>query len=161
VKWLLTCEELLLDLDRLLDDPLNGLRVGSSSEVSEEEASKVGVKTLIPRDELIGEGETGHETSLLEPEDRGERAGEEDSFDGGEGDESLSEGRSLVADPLESPLGLLLDAGDSIYRLEEVGSASGVFDVSVDEEGVCLGVDVLPRWPSQHIRAQTIARSAM
>jgi len=39
-------------------------------QVSEEQASKVGVQTLISRDQLVREGKTGHETSLLEPEDR-------------------------------------------------------------------------------------------
>lgn len=31
----------------------------------EEEAGKVGVETLISGDEFVGEGETGHETTLL------------------------------------------------------------------------------------------------
>jgi hypothetical protein len=36
------------------------------------------VKTLVSRDELVGEGESGHESSLLEPEDGSERSREED-----------------------------------------------------------------------------------
>jgi hypothetical protein len=67
-----TGEELLLNLDCLLDDLIDGLGVGPSAEVREEEAGKVGVETLITRDELVGEGESGHETALLEPEDGGE-----------------------------------------------------------------------------------------
>lgn len=38
-------------------------------QVSEEQASKVGVQTLVTRDQLVGECETRHKTSLLEPED--------------------------------------------------------------------------------------------
>ena len=34
----------------------------------------------VPGDELIAEGEAGHESPLLQPEDRGEGAGEEDSL---------------------------------------------------------------------------------
>lgn len=77
--------------------------------MGEEEAGKVGVEALVARDELVGEGESGHEATLLKPEDGGERAcgehgqgekrvgiegrrtGEEDSLDGGERDETLSE----------------------------------------------------------------------
>ncbi len=140
----LTCEELLLDLHRLFDDPLNRLRVRSSSKVCEKQASEVGVQTLISRNELVGKCETRHETSLLEPEDRGERSREEDTLDCGEGDKSFGKGRSFVADPFQCPLGLLLDARDGVDRFEEVGPTGGVFDVSVDEERVCFGVDVLP-----------------
>lgn len=39
-----------------------------------EETSKVCVKTLIPADELIGEGQTVHEAPLLQPEDTAEAA---------------------------------------------------------------------------------------
>ena len=65
-------QEFLFDLDGLSDDLVDGVWVGSSSEVGEQETSKVGVETLVSRDELVGEGESGHETSLLEPEDGGE-----------------------------------------------------------------------------------------
>lgn len=37
-------------------------------EVGEEEASEIGVKAFVPRDELVGEAEAGHETALFEPE---------------------------------------------------------------------------------------------
>ena len=138
------CQELLLDLDRLLDNLGDGVRVRSSSEVGEEETGKVGVKTLVSRDELVGEGESGHETSLLEPEDRGEGSREEDSLDGRKGDQSLGESRLSVRDPFDGPLSLLLDTGDGVDGLEEVGSSGGVLDVGVDEERVGLRVDVLP-----------------
>ena len=70
------------------------------------------MKSLVPRDQLVGERKSGHESSLLEPEDGGERSREEDSLDSGEGDESLSEGGLLGRDPLESPIGLSSNAGD-------------------------------------------------
>lgn len=140
----LTSEELLLNLDRLADDLGDRVRMRPSAEVGEEQARKVGVETLVARDELVGEGEARHEAALLEPEDRGERAREEDALDGGKGDEALGERGARVGDPLESPCGLLLDARDGVDGLEQVRSAGGVLDVRVDEEGVSLGVDVLP-----------------
>ena len=65
-------KELLLDLDGLGDDALDEGRRGLVLELGEEQASKVGVHTLVTGDELVGEGQTGHETALLQPEDGGE-----------------------------------------------------------------------------------------
>ena len=112
-------------------------------EVAEEEAGEVGVKTLVTGDELVGESETGHETTLLEPEDGGEGAGEEDTFDGGKGHETFGEGGALVADPAKGPVGLLLDDRDGLDGVEEVLALLGLADVGVNEERVGLGVDVL------------------
>lgn len=92
-------EEFLLDGDGFGDDVLHGLAGGSGVEVGEEEAGEVGVHALVAGDEFVGEGEPGHEAALLEPEDGGEGAGEEDAFDGGEGDEALREGGFVVGDP--------------------------------------------------------------
>src|SRR5882672_4004000 len=44
--------------------------------------------------------QAGNQAPLLEPEDRRERPGEEDSLDGGEG-------RLLVGDPTHGPVGLV------------------------------------------------------
>ena len=101
--------------------------------MSEKETRKVGVETLISRDKFVGERESGHEASLLEPEDRGERAGKEDAFDCSKSDESFSKRRSRVADPFQSPLSLLLDTRDGVDRLEEVRPSGRILDIGVDE----------------------------
>ena len=80
--------------------------------MGEEQAGEIGVHAFVAGDELVGEGETGHETAFFEPEDGGEGAAEEDSFDGGEGDEALGEGGVFVGDPFEGPVGFFADAGD-------------------------------------------------
>ena len=80
--------------------------------MGEEQAGEICVHAFVAGDELVGECETGHETTFLEPEDGGEGAAEEDTFDGGEGDEALSEGGVLVCDPFEGPVGFLANAGD-------------------------------------------------
>ena len=67
---------------------------------------------FVAGDEFVGEGEAGHETAFLEPEDGGEGAAEEDAFDGGKSDESLGEGRVLVGNPFEGPVGLFADTGN-------------------------------------------------
>lgn len=54
---------------------------------------------LVAGNEFVGEGEAGHETALLEPEDGGEGAAEEYAFDSGEGNEPLREGGVLVRNP--------------------------------------------------------------
>ena len=85
----------------------------------EEQAGEVGVEPLVPRDELVAEREAGHESALLQPEDGGETAGEEDSLDGREGDDTLGKAGVVGVDPLEGPVSLLLDGGDGFDRVEQ------------------------------------------
>ena len=113
-------------------------------QVAEEQAREVGMHPLITRDELVGESKARHEATLLEPEDRGERTREEDTLHGGERNETLCKSRVLVGYPAKGPVRLLLDAGDRLDGVEEVLALGGVLDVSVDEERVGLGVNVLP-----------------
>lgn len=103
-------EELLLNHNGISDDCLNHLFASTSLEMRVKETGKVGVKTLITRDELVGKGQTRHEATLLEPEDGSEGAAKEDTLDSSESDEALGKGGLLVGDPSERPLGLLLDA---------------------------------------------------
>ena len=131
-------QELLLDDDRLLDDFLQELGVGAPPEVTEQEASKVGVHTLITADQFVGEGETSHEPTLLQPEDRSERSRKEDTFNSSEGNKTFAEGCTVIVNVAKSPVGLLLDAGNSIDGTEEIVAASGVLDVHVDKERVRL-----------------------
>ena len=84
--------------------------------MGEEQAGEVGVHAFVAGDELVGEGESGHEAAFLEPEDGGEGAAEEDAFDRGEGDEALRKSGVLICYPFESPVGLFSDAGDCDTR---------------------------------------------
>ena len=153
-------QELLLDGDSLGDHIQNGLLAWSVVQVGEEQASKVGVKTLVTRDQLVGEGEASHQPPLLQPEDGRERTAEEDTLNSCKCHKALSEGGRLVLDPLDSPIGLLLDAGNcamvlvswkdrletiltGLNGIEEVGSLGLLLDIGVDEERISLGVDVL------------------
>lgn len=108
-----------------------------------EQAGEVGVEALVARDELVGEGESGHLAALLEPEDGAEGAGEEDALDAGEADEALGERRSGVVDPLEGPGRLGADRRHGLDGVKETGLLDLVGDVGVDQERVGLGVDVL------------------
>ncbi|OAF55326.1 hypothetical protein VC83_08106 [Pseudogymnoascus destructans] len=111
--------------------------------MGEEEAGEVSVEALVMGYELVREGQTSHEATLVEPENRGEGAGEEDTLNGSEGNETLSKGRILVLYPPNCPVGLLLDARNGLNGIEEVCALSLLLDVCVDEEEVCLGVNVL------------------
>lgn len=77
-----------------------------------EETSEIGVEAFVARDQFVGECEAWHETALFEPEDGCEGGGEEDSFDGGVGYETLGEGCCAGLDPFACPVGLFADAGD-------------------------------------------------
>lgn len=105
-------EELLLNRNSLNNDVLDDLVGWTPVQVREQQACKVGVETLVTRDELVRESETGHQTTLLQPEDRGKRAGEEDTLNGSKCNQTLGECRFLVLDPLNSPVGLLANAGN-------------------------------------------------
>lgn len=67
------------------------------------------METFITGDKFIGEGESGHETTLLQPEDRGEGATEENTLDGSKCNKALCEGGILILDPSDGPIGLLAD----------------------------------------------------
>lgn len=137
-------EERLLNRDSLRDDRLDNVWVRAPLEVAEEQAGEIRVQALVTRDELVREGETGHETALLEPEDRRKRPREEDTLHGGESNEALGKAGALVADPAQRPVGLLLHDGDRLHRVKEELALCRVADVRVDEERVGFRVDVLP-----------------
>lgn len=65
-------QELLLNEHSFTDDLLDSRRVRSTLEVREEQAGEVAVESLVSRYEFVGEGESGHKSTLLEPEDGSE-----------------------------------------------------------------------------------------
>lgn len=105
-------QELLLNADGLNDDVLNHLGAGAVVKVREQQAGEVSVHALVTRDQLVGEGQARHQATLLEPEDRGKGTREEDTLNASEGNQTLSEGRVAVINPLDGPLGLLGNAGN-------------------------------------------------
>ena len=105
-------QELLLNADGLDNDVLDQLLAGAVVQVREQQTSEVSVQTLVTRDQLVGEGQTGHQTTLLQPEDGGKRAREENTLDGSKSNQTRGEGGLLVLDPLDSPVGLASNAGD-------------------------------------------------
>jgi len=70
------------------------------------------VHALVAGDELVGEGETRHETTLLQPEDGGKGTGEEDTLDSSKGNKAESKCGGLIRDPTKSPVGLAADTRD-------------------------------------------------
>ena len=113
-------DELDLNVHGLGDDAANDVLAGAAQQLVVKQASEVAVQTFVSGDELVGEGQTGHQTSLLEPEDGAERTGEEDAFNGCERHQALSEGASLSREPLHGPVALLLDGWHRLERLEQV-----------------------------------------
>jgi hypothetical protein len=104
----------LLNLDSIGDDIIDDLLACAVLEVRVQETSEVSVQTLITRNELVGEGQTRHQAALLEPEDGGKGATEEDTLNSSKRDQALSEGGLLVLNPANSPIGLLADAGNCV-----------------------------------------------
>lgn len=133
----------LLNFDGLSDDTLDDLLGGTVVKVREKQAGKVSVHTLVTRNKLVRESKTRHETALLQPEDGSKRAREEDTLNGSERDKTLTKGTLIVGNPSKGPVGLLLDAGNSLNSVKEEGGLLGVLDVSVNEQRVGLSMDVL------------------
>jgi hypothetical protein len=98
---------------------VNSVRVGLSLQVRKEQASEVGVHALIATDKFIGECETGHEATLLKPEDWHKGTREKDALNcHHEGDEPLSEHWTTIGNPCEHPIGFLLDTRDGFHSVE-------------------------------------------
>jgi hypothetical protein len=116
----------------------------SFAKVREEKAGKVGMHSFVATDELVRKGETRHETTFLEPEDGGEATREENTLNGRKGNQPLGEGGSLIRNPSQCPVGLLFNAGDGLDGIEKEFALGRILDVGVNEQGVCLGVDVFP-----------------
>jgi hypothetical protein len=67
----------LLDRDRLADDALDRVGVRSAFEVREEEAGKVGVETLVARDELVLRASVPSRSDIVIVARRGREGGRE------------------------------------------------------------------------------------
>jgi hypothetical protein len=105
-------QELLLNGDGICDDVQDDLLASTVLEVGVKQASKVCVQSFVTRNELVGEGQTRHQTTLLEPEDGGECTAEEDALNSSECYQTLSESGLLVLNPANSPISLLANAGN-------------------------------------------------
>jgi hypothetical protein len=92
-------QEALFNFDGFDDDVLNGLFAWTFAEVGEEQTSKIRMKTLIPGDEFVGEGQARHKPALLKPEDGCERSREKYAFNSGKSNKAFSESRILISDP--------------------------------------------------------------
>lgn len=103
-------QKLLFDADCLGNDSLDSSGVWAVVEVGEQETGEVSVETFITGDEFVREGKARHKTTLLQPEDGGKRAAEEDTFDGSEGNETLGKGGILILNPPDGPIGFFADA---------------------------------------------------
>ena len=106
-------------------------------------AGKVTVETFVPRDELVGERQTGHETSLLEPENGAKGARKEDSLHHAKGDAPFGKAGILGVRPLKSPVGLALDTGNGINGVQEVQTFLRVLNIGINQQGIGFRVDVL------------------
>lgn len=106
------CQEFLLNGHGLDNDVFHDLLIRTDVQVREQQTGEVRVEALITRDELVGESQTRHQTTLLQPEDRSKRSREEDALDCGKGHKTGSEGGFLVLDPLDGPVGLPGNAGN-------------------------------------------------
>merc|ERR1719509_737883 len=135
-------QELTLNVHSILDDIQHSLLSWFVDQMFEEKTSKVSVKAFVSGDQLIGKGEAGHQTSLLQPENGSKTSTEEDPLNQGKGNKSLSIGCIFCIDPPQSPLCLLLDRWNGLNGAEHLLLLFCIFDVGVNEEGVHLAVDV-------------------
>nr|GFD42242.1 hypothetical protein [Tanacetum cinerariifolium] len=132
--------KLLLNRHRVADDGLHALLGQLVFEVAVEQARKVAMQSFVARNQLVREGQAGHQAALLEPENRAERAREKDAFHGRKGDEAL--GEVFRVNPRQSPLAFALHGGHGFEGVEEVVLFLGVFDVGINQQRIRLAVNV-------------------
>ena len=108
-----------------------------------QEAGKVAVQAFVTGDQLIGEAKTGHETTLLEPENGAKGPRKENAFDGRKGDATFGKRGVFGCTPLQGPVGLLLDARYRFDGGQETVLFGGITNVGVNQERVGFGVNVL------------------
>lgn len=75
-------------------------------QLREEKASEFAMQSFIPADEFIGEAQSWHESSFLQPEYSTERPGEEYALYCNKRHESFSERGDISVAPLQCPLSL-------------------------------------------------------
>ncbi|KAH3660013.1 hypothetical protein OGAPHI_007218 [Ogataea philodendri] len=143
VDWQSIGEVSLFDVNSLGDDLENNVIVRGVVQVREKQTCKVGVQSFVSADQLVGEGQTWHQTSLLKPEDRSERTREENTLNGSKCNKSFSKQSLLIVDPSHGPLGLFFDTWDGLDSVEKELGFLRVFDVGINQKRVGLGVDVL------------------
>lgn len=99
------------------------------------------MEAFIAGDQLVGEGQAGHELPLLEPENGTEGSAEKDTFDGTESHQSHGE-RIRIVDVLHGPAGLLLNDRNGLDRIKQEILFRLILDEGVDQEGIGLRMDV-------------------
>ncbi len=80
--------------------------------------------------------------ALLKPKNSAERAQEEDAFNCSKCNHPFSEASIGGVAPFKGPVGFALKAWYCLDSVKQVCFLCGVFDVRVNEEGVCFAVDV-------------------
>ena len=107
-----------------------------------QQTGKVAVQPFVSTDEFVAEAETRHEPSLFQPEYSTKRAREEDAFDSSKGDYAFGKTGIGGVTPFESPACFTLNAWYCVYGMEQMQFLCGVFDICVNEQGVCFAVDI-------------------
>ncbi len=135
-------DKFLFDFDGVGDNLDNAFGRKLVDELVVEHAGKVAVESLVSADEFVGEGKTGHQTALLEPENGAERSGKEDSLHDAKGDASFGKAGLFGVAPLKSPLGLLLNTWDGVNGVQKTHLFARVLNVGINQQGVSLRVNV-------------------
>ena len=90
------------------------------------------MQTLVTTNQLVRKGQTWHQSALLQPKDGTKGTREKDSLNGRERYQTL--GKAILGvDPLERPVGFLLNARNRFDGIEQMSFLELVFDVSIDE----------------------------
>jgi len=138
-------DKFFLAIDSITDDSPHSLRGGLVFEHGKEEAGKVAVHPLVTANQFIGEGQSRHQSTLLQPKDGAEAPTEEYTLHCSKGDQTFSKRRVFLRDPPQGPVSLLFHAWDRLNGIEESGLFRRGLDVGVYEEGISLRVYILHR----------------
>merc|ERR1712142_716561 len=135
-------QKFALNEDCILHDLVDPILARLVNQVFEHEAGKVSVKSFVPGNKFIAEGQTRHKSTFLQPEYSCERSREENALHRGKSNDTLGVGGVLSIDPFESPIGFLLDCWNSFYGIKQFFFLSIVSDVRINQQTVHFAVNI-------------------
>merc|ERR1712242_84164 len=135
-------QKFALNEDCILHDLVDPILARLVNQVFEHEAGKVSVKSFVPGNKFIAEGQTRHKSTFLQPEYSCERSREENALHRGKSNDTLGVGGVLSIDPFESPIGFLLNCWNSFYGIKQFFFLSIVSDVRINQQTVHFAVNI-------------------
>lgn len=154
---------LLFNSHSINNDSADSFRGRLGLQLRVEKTGKVTMESFVSADQLVGESQAWHQSTLLYPKDRGKRSRKENPFNSSKSDNSFTKCSFFWPSPFQRPISFLLDTWHwikrgklplsnnlqdevheltSLHGIEKEVFLFGVPYVRIDEETVHFRVDI-------------------